>query len=194
EVVVSDDGLQHPGLERTLEVAVFDERGAGNRRLLPAGPLREPLSRAGDCDAILLNATDSLPGVAPSRARFRFDLRPGVVRALRGGETLTPAAFVARFAPRKVAALAGIGHPERFFAALRELGLRFEGQAPGDHARIDAGTLAGLDAEVIVMTGKDAVKCAQFADERCWVFETQTRIDPAFINWIEERLRGYPTA
>ncbi len=222
EIVVSDDGLQHPGLERTLEVAVFDARGAGNQRLLPAGPLREPLAHAETLDAILLNGTDSPPRAIRSHphprsssgsssssssdsnsssdsssrspARFRFDVRPRAFRALHGGETLGPAAFVARFATREVAALAGIGHPERFFAALRGLGLRFERHAPGDHARIDAGTLAGLAGEAIVMTAKDAVKCAQFADERCWVLETETLIDPAFINWIEERLRGYPTA
>ncbi len=197
EVVVCDDGLQHAALARTLEVAVFDARGAGNGRLLPAGPLREPLQRAGELDAILLNGVDVLASevpTSPAQRRFRFDLRAGSLRALRSGTALEPASFVERFAAKRVAALAGIGHPERFFNTLAAFGLRFERHAPGDHARLAADTLAAIHADAIVMTSKDAVKCAQFADDRCWVLDTETEIDPAFIDWIEERLRGHPTA
>lgn len=197
DLVVSDDGLQHPGLDRTLEVGVFDERGAGNGRMLPAGPLREPLERAGELDAILLNGCSAPAAGVPSppaQPRFRFDLRVQAVQRLDGSETLAPGEFAARFSGRPVAALAGIGHPERFFAALAALGLEFERHAPGDHARLDAGVLGAIRAEAIVMTAKDAVKCRELADRRCWVVRTDTRVDPAFIDWIEERLRGHPTA
>ncbi|MCX7273206.1 MAG: tetraacyldisaccharide 4'-kinase [Burkholderiales bacterium] len=72
EVIVSDDGLQHPGLARTLELAVFDERGAGNGRLLPAGPLREPLVHLRDMDAVLLRE----PGGAATGLSLQRRTRP----------------------------------------------------------------------------------------------------------------------
>ena len=59
-----------------------------------------------------------------------------------------------------------------------------------DHARIEPSTLAALGSPLVVMTDKDAVKCREFADERCWALGVRARIDPAFVEWLEERLRG----
>jgi tetraacyldisaccharide 4'-kinase len=192
EVVISDDGLQHPGLPRTLEVAVFDARGAGNGRLLPAGPLREPLAHAASMDALLLNGDAAAPLQGPPC--FRFCVEPTGFRALRDGRRLAPEAFASLAAGRPVAALAGIGQPARFFGTLRALGLSPAEHPLPDHARIDAGLLAALTEPLVVMTTKDAVKCAAIADDRCWALEVSARIDPAFYDWIEERLRGQPIA
>ena len=192
EVVVADDGLQHPGLPRTLEVAVFDARGAGNGHLLPAGPLREPLVHAASMDALLLNGDAAPPlGGLPC---FRFRVEPTHFRHLRDGRRLAPDAFAALAAARPVAALAGIAQPARFFATLRSLGLDPAEHPLPDHARIAEDTLAAIDAPLLVMTTKDAVKCAAIADDRCWTLEVSARIDPAFYDWIEERLRGQPIA
>lgn len=191
-VVVSDDGLQHPGLPRTLEVAVFDARGAGNGRLLPAGPLREPLAHAAAMDALLLNGDAEAPLAGPPA--FRFCVEPVGFRALRGGRRLSCEEFRALAAGRPLAALAGIAQPARFFATLAALGLAVRQHRLPDHARIDAGTLAAIDAPLVVMTSKDAVKCAAIADDRCWALDVAARVEPAFYDWIEERLRGQPIA
>lgn len=192
EIVISDDGLQHASLPRSIEIAVFDSRGIGNGRLLPAGPLREPLANAAAMDALLLNgdATPPLPGL-PS---FRFRVGPTGFRALRDGRRLDHDGFLAHAAGNRVAALAGIAQPERFFRTLRELGLSPDEHPLPDHARIDAATLARIDAPLIVMTTKDAVKCAAIADDRCWALEVTARVEPAFYDWIEERLRGQSIA
>ncbi len=192
DVVLSDDGLQHPHLPRHLEIAVFDDRGAGNGRLLPAGPLREPLEHAGRMHALLLNGQARAP--LPGPPAFRFGVEPAGLRALRDGRALDAAAFVREAGGRRVAAIAGIAQPRRFFDALRTLGIGADERALPDHARIDAATLAAIDAPLVVMTSKDAVKCRRFADARCWALEVEARLDPAFVDWLEERLRGHPTA
>jgi tetraacyldisaccharide 4'-kinase len=201
DLVISDDGLQHAGLARTLEVLVFDHRGLGNGCLLPAGPLREPPSHAQGMDAVLVNGDAASP--VPGLPVFRFALESGRFLALGPGgddpgtgpaRELAPAEFVRHVAGRPLDALAGIAQPQRFFGALRSLGLVVREHPLPDHARVDAATLAALDAPVVVMTGKDAVKCRPFADDRCWELEVQARIDPAFVDWIEEWLRGPSTA
>ena len=201
ELAISDDGLQHAGLPRTVEVAVFDGRGAGNGLLLPAGPLREPVAHALTMDAVLINGTAASP--APGTRTFRFTVDATLVRPLGPGRTdpgaatasaLAPAEFVRRVAGRRVDALAGIGQPQRFFETLRALGLSIREHRLPDHARIEPATLEALDAPFVVMTSKDAVKCREFADDRCWALEVEARIDPAFVDWIEEGLRGSSTA
>ena len=105
-------------------------------------------------------------------------------------EELPPAEFVRRAAGRGIDAIAGIARPARFFDTLRALGLAVAEHPLPDHARIEPSTLAALRAPLVVMTAKDAVKCRKFADERCWTLEVHARIDPAFVDWLEERLRG----
>lgn len=204
DLVVSDDGLQHEGLPRTVEIAVFDARGAGNGRLLPAGPLREPLRHAQDMDAVLLNGDARCPTAA--RRSFRFAIEPGVfVRIARGPapapglpDTLSPEAFRAHVAaacgrsdaPGALVAVAGIGAPQRFFDTLARLGLPpAQTLCPGDHQPLTPETLAALDARFIVMTTKDAVKCEAWADDRCWALQASARLDPAFVDWLDDTLR-----
>lgn len=203
DLVISDDGLQHAALPRTLEIAVFDARGVGNHRLLPAGPLREPLERVDAVDAFLLNAIDLLPpAVAGHCSRgqpaFGFEVRPDGFRQVSAQGSSTPGMTLGRFAQhvagRTIAAVAGIARPERFFASLSALGLTFREYPLADHASIDAGWLAGLPEAVVVMTAKDAVKCQAFADARCWMLDVRAHIDPDFFAWLEERLHGPSTS
>ncbi len=195
DVVIADDGLQHVTLPRTVSVAVFDHRGAGNGRVIPAGPLREPLSRLAGIDAVVLNAApaDGLPHTLRFASRIVVDgFLP--VRDWPSRERMVPVAtFLKLAAGRAVDAVAGIADPARFFATLESLGLPARTHAWGDHARIGPARLASLDSALIVMTEKDAVKCVSFADERCWALLVRAQPDAALIDWLEERLGGRPT-
>ncbi len=190
-VVVSDDGLQHYALRRTVEIAVVDaERELGNGLLLPAGPLREPESRLGTVDAVVRLVTRGAPAPAAGRAfsailearPWRNLVRPGAVadhESWRTGE---------------VHAIAGIGNPQRFFDLVRSLGLSPVCHAFSDHHVYEAADLAFPGAKAVLMTEKDAVKCAEFADARCWFLPVRARIDAALIDLIEEKLRGSQAA
>jgi tetraacyldisaccharide 4'-kinase len=201
DVVLSDDGLQHEGLRRDIELAVFDRRGAGNRECLPAGPLREPLSSLERIDAVVLNGEGTI-APAPHPRTFRFRIAPATFMGL-DGRSWTPSAFAALLRQagtdeaRRVTAIAGIGHPQRFFDTLCDLGIGARPVPLADHARIDPRWLAGLPGHWIVMTEKDAVKCVQFdlaLRSRCVALRIDALVDHALIDWLEGRLRGQPPA
>ena len=187
DVVVSDDGLQHYALARDVEIAVVDgERRFGNGLLLPSGPLREPRSRLTRVDAVVVNggADDTL--FAPTQ----FDMRLGTERflSLTSVEQLEAREFALRARGRDVAAVAGIGNPDRFFAHLAALGIRGSTHAFPDHHLYQPRDLKLPGAEVVVMTEKDAVKCAAFADGRMWFMRVSASLPPAFTEFLLERL------
>lgn len=189
DVVVSDDGLQHQRLARSVEIAVFDERGAGNARCLPAGPLRAPLAQAASMDALALNG-EARPPIGHDRT-FRFRVEPVRFVALGGHLPPVPASeFASRIAGADVVAIAATGAPQRFFDTLRTLGVHAREIALADHATIDAQQLHAIDAPWIVMTEKDAVKCATWADERCWFLEVSALLAPGLADWLIETLYG----
>jgi tetraacyldisaccharide 4'-kinase len=158
DIVISDDGLQHLALPRTVQVLVFDTRGAGNGRLLPAGPLREPLpQRLGPRDVVVYNApspSTPLPGHCTMS-------RLGAIQPLadwwRGRPAPVPAAALEALRGRLVIAAAGIAHPERFFAMLEAAGLQLRRLPLRDHAEFSPRPWPDGDEPVIV-TEKDAVK------------------------------------
>jgi tetraacyldisaccharide 4'-kinase len=160
DIVVCDDGLQHYRLARDLEVEVIDgQRRYGNGRLLPAGPLREPPARAASCDFRVVNLGSGDAAAGDARAGFGewpMRLRIDGAQPMQGGK-LQP---LAAFAGLRVHAIAGIGHPERFFSMLRALGIAVVPHAFADHHRYVASDLQfGSDLPVL-MTEKDAVKLA----------------------------------
>jgi tetraacyldisaccharide 4'-kinase len=159
-VIVSDDGLQHYALARDCEVVVIDgDRRFGNGWLLPAGPLREAPGRLSVADAIVVNGGRALlPGALSMRleAKNAVALRGGAVQPLRA------------FAGKSIHAIAGIGHPERFFNMLRSCGIEVFGRPLADHARLTHGDIDFGDDKSVLMTEKDAVKCAAFAGEQHW--------------------------
>lgn len=116
DVVVSDDGLQHLALARDVEIVVQDERGVGNGRLLPVGPLREPAQRLADVDAIVTNAGRPRAAAAPAAGAPRqlaMWLEPTHAQRVTDGATRT-LADLAALPPARLAAAAGIGNPARF--------------------------------------------------------------------------------
>ncbi len=169
DVILADDGLQHYALARDVELAVIDgERGFGNGWLLPAGPLREPPARLRSVDAIVVNGGQILPDLPVPQ--FGMTLTGRRFWKLGQPETVVDADY---FAGREVVALAGIGNPERFFRTLAELGIRATPRPLPDHHRYRA---ADLPAGTVLMTEKDAVKCAALNPPDAWALRIDAEV------------------
>ena len=193
DVIISDDGLQHYALQRDIEIVLGDERGHGNGFMLPAGPLREPASRRRDFT--VMNAAVLPPSsqnviqmqLAGDMAEQLSDRSHRV--ALRQLQSLAPTSR-----PLKIVAAAGIGNPARFFSMLRANGLDFTELPLPDHFDYKTSPFRHLDADIILITEKDAVKCALFEPSemrrRLWVVPVTARIDAALTGQIVEMLRG----
>jgi tetraacyldisaccharide 4'-kinase len=192
DVIISDDGLQHYRLARTFEIALLDGvRRFGNRLPLPAGPLREPPSRLKQVDAVVLTVSDDEQEERSDFSNapvFRQTLKAEALRNVAKPDERREIDFFAN--EESVHAIAGIGHPERFFAMLRRLGIRAVTHAFADHHCFSAEDLALPDARWILMTEKDAVKCAAIADERCWYLPVTSLVELPLLRLIEETLRG----
>ena len=176
-VIISDDGLQHAALARDCEIVVIDgERGFGNGRLLPAGPLREPPSRLASVDAAVVNGGDPAhfaQGAPHSPPTFRMRLEASVAVALVDGSSKPLPAF----AGASVHAIAGIGNPERFFAMLRANGIAVTAHPFADHARLAPDDILFPDDRPVLLTEKDAVKCGASADRRHWYVPIDARFE-----------------
>lgn len=187
DLILCDDGLQHYRLARDLELVLIDAaRGLGNRRCLPAGPLREPVERLHSVDAQLFNgaASDTPQGYA-------FQLQPTALVNLLTGERRG----LDHFAPGQVLhAVAGIGNPRRFFTTLQALHWRPVAHAFADHAQYSPQALSFTPALPLVMTEKDAVKCRAFALADWWYLAVDAEPSPAFVAWFDTQLmRLLPT-
>lgn len=177
DVIVSDDGLQHRRLHRDVEIEVVDAlRGYGNGALLPAGPLRSPAS-AHPHALQVVNGGDGSAG-------FSMNLRLADAIRLDGGERRPLVAFV----DGPVCAMAGIGHPERFFQALRAAGLAVHARALPDHHDYRGDEWAGLPAGPLLVTGKDAVKLAGIAPADSWWVPVSAELPDAFFTAVAVRL------
>lgn len=165
DIIVCDDGLQHYALQRDIEIAVVDgRRRFGNGMLLPAGPLREHESRLGTVQWVVINGADG--------QGTRMDLAPDFFARVDGRESQP----VSTFRGREVHAVAGIGHPERFFDSLRLAGLKVHPHCFPDHHHFAAGDISFPDNIDVVMTEKDAVKCRAFAGPSHWTLIVQARL------------------
>ena len=188
DVVLCDDGLQHYRLQRDAEIAVIDgARGFGNGLMLPAGPLREPVSRLQTVDAVVVNGNNAPAG------QYAMRLTGAIFyNLLNPGQTATPADFQ----KSNNHAVAGIGHPQRYFQHLETLGVPFTPHAFPDHHPYRAAELSFADCDAILVTEKDAVKCAAFADARYWVLRVDAQIDPALIDHLLRKItpHGHQTA
>ena len=178
DIVVCDDGLQKYRLARDVEIEVIDgRRRYGNRRLLPAGPLREPPERAAQCDVRVVNGGGS-GEVEPGFGEWLMQLRAGDVQPMQGGRPRQ----LSSFAGQRVHAVAGIGHPERFFAMLRANDIAVVPHVFADHHRYAAEDFQfGSDLPVL-MTEKDAVKCMAIAGPQYHSVPVRAELPEAF--WV----------
>jgi len=181
DVLLTDDGLQHYRLARDLEMAVIDgQRGLGNRQLLPAGPMRESLRRLAEVDYRIINGANG-SRTADLAADAELTLEPQSLVNVVTGER-RPLAELAGF---QVDAIAGIGNPRRFYATLQLAGLHTIEHSLGDHQPLTAAILAECRSNNILMTEKDAVKCTQLADERCWYVPVNAVLPAEFLAaWV----------
>ncbi|WP_271411836.1 tetraacyldisaccharide 4'-kinase [Pseudomonas sp. Q1-7] len=181
DLILSDDGLQHYRLGRDLELVLIDAaRGLGNRRCLPAGPLREPAERLDSVDAVLRNGAE-----ADSVEGFAFRLQPSALVNLRSGERVGLEHFPAGQA---VHAVAGIGNPQRFFRTLEALNWRPIPHPFSDHAVFSPQALDFAPSLPLLMTEKDAVKCRAFAASDWWYLAVDAVPSPAFVAWFDGQL------
>lgn len=160
QIIITDDGLQHYSLARDKEIVVIDGvRRFGNGWWLPAGPMRERASRLRSVDAIIVNGGVAQHGEIP------MTLQPGQAVNLLTGERRDVSAL------SNVVAIAGIGHPPRFFATLESCGVQpVKTVALADHQPLTSAHIATLvtPQQTLLMTEKDAVKCRAFAKANWW--------------------------
>ncbi len=184
DVIVSDDGLQHYRLQRDIELAVIDAAsGLGNGWPLPAGPLREPRSRLDSVDAVIQVVRGAVQPQDLPRA-WRADYRAGQAWRLRAPQEK----MALRALPqRDWLAATGIGRPQGFFDMLDAHGIRFSPRAFADHHAFGPQDLP--PAAAVLMTEKDAVKCAGFAGEEWWAMELVVAPESGFIDWLSTRLK-----
>ena len=187
DVIIADDGLQHLRLQRDFEICVVDgERGLGNRRLLPAGPLREGPERLESVDRVLINGG----GDAVNSNSIRFDLIATDASRLNG----SLARPLQGFKDTTVHAVAGIGNPKRFFDLLRTYGIQVIEHSLQDHAAIDKTDIEFGDDFDVFMTEKDAVKLGRKLSDKYWFVPVDLSMEPVkateFIEQIEKRLQS----
>lgn len=197
DVIVCDDGLQHLRLGRDIEIVVFDERGAGNGWLLPAGPLREPIDAPPAAPLALTLYTCARPSTALPGDCAERRLAGAVALADWWQGARASAETIAALRGQRVLASAGIGQPQRFFDGLRALGLDIAAlplDDHHDHARLPWPA----DARDVVVTEKDAVKLdpARVAAERpglhVWVVPLVLTLPAATTRRVLDALAARP--
>ncbi len=192
-VIISDDGLQHYALHRNIEIAVLDDiRRCGNGRCLPAGPLREPLSRLKTVDFILIKSTDSqkkTPFLEETGFLTTMTcelIMPDDIKCIVNKHILRP---LSTLRDKSVHAIAGIAYPARFFTHLRDNGLKLHCHIFPDHYDYQASDIHFNDDLPVIMTEKDAVKCQHFAGPQHWYLPITIRLPNALTERLLDTLK-----
>ena len=181
QIILSDDGLQHYRMGRAIEIAVIDgTRGLGNGFCLPAGPLRESAKRLKQVDFIIVNE-------GKWNDAYSMHLEPEPLTQLNSGKTIDAIELQGT-----IAAVAGIGNPQRFYSTLSKLGIKFTPYSFPDHYQFNARDFRhGADA--VIMTEKDAIKCRAFSTDEMYFLPVKAVITDAFWDalWSHQQLQGY---
>ncbi len=188
DIIITDDGLQHYALQRDIEIVVVDGvRRFGNESLIPLGPLRESTDRLAEVDFVITNG-----GTAHSNEAAMV-LKPTLPVNLKTKQRESINKLDGR-----LVAMAGIGHPPRFFSTLEQLGAKLAVQQGFvDHKDFEPSELNALAAkgEHMIMTEKDAVKCSSYAQDNWWYLpvsaEFATHDEARILNKIKEVKEQY---
>ena len=187
-VIISDDGLQHYALGRDIEIAVIDgTRRYGNENCLPAGPLREPVSRI---EQVNFKITNGIPG--PEEFAMTYE-----AEELRRADDPAVTLSLSSLKNQTVHAIAGIGNPQRFFDQLKKSGLDIIEHAYPDHYPFKKEDLDFGEIQPIVITEKDAVKCQRFYYHNVWYQPIKAILDNQFTEQLLvmlERINGQKTS
>ena len=201
-VIISDDGLQHGGLPRwpareggrDIEFVVRDARGEGNGFLLPAGPLREPSDRGRDATLFTESVTGNKSGLLEEYfvGRRAFTLlgslgTPYQLNQPENTQILTQ--ITEQFLPTQISAVAALGNPKRFFDALQKNGITGKWFSLPDHASYTQEFFNDIEAQCILITEKDAVKCGSISDERIWVVPMSLNLPDNLVDWVQSILQ-----
>lgn len=182
QVIISDDGLQHYAMGRAIEIVVIDgARGLGNGFCLPAGPLRETINRLKQADFVIINGDLQYP--LSLESSYRMDLIPGEFMQVINNRVIAKENITTPLPNGHgsvgVAAIAGIGNPERFFTVLSSLGIQFKPYPFPDHHSFSLKDLE-VDEKIVVMTEKDAVKCRTFATDTMYFLPVEAKVENKF--------------
>jgi tetraacyldisaccharide 4'-kinase len=197
DLVLSDDGLQHYALHRDIELIVVDgQRGLGNRRRLPAGPLREAPERLAEADLVIVNGC-SEPDTA-FKGSQQMNIRPTQFRHLQSGRRQSIDDWLQSLTDgdRQVHAAAAIGNPQRFADTLSVMGLRVNLHSFDDHQTLSLDDLCFTDNLPVIVTAKDAIKLAALnleqegAAANIWVLDIEAEIDSALIDKIIIKIKA----
>ena len=173
DVILSDDGLQHYRLQRDIEIAIVDnDRQFGNGFCLPSGPLREPVSRLNQADIVVDH-------FSADKAEIRddnFSLKFSDAVNLKTNESKR----LDSFKDMPVHAVAGIGHPKRFFDQLSRAGLEVIEHEQPDHHKYTSDDFRFNDSLDVLMTEKDAVKCKGFSADNFWYVPVSAELSKSF--------------
>ncbi|MDB2533970.1 tetraacyldisaccharide 4'-kinase [Porticoccaceae bacterium] len=185
DLVLTDDGLQHYGLHRDIEIAVLDgARGLGNGKLLPAGPLREPIQRLSEVDFVVANG--AVESAFQGLVDAEVSLQARVFRNLSDGRQVAADSWSESTAVHGVAA---IGNPERFARTLEDLGLDVSLHPKDDHRPLQQADISFTDNRPVIITAKDAVKLKGAAPGNVWVLEVETVTDGQFVERLQQQLK-----
>ncbi|MBE9549667.1 MAG: tetraacyldisaccharide 4'-kinase [Proteobacteria bacterium] len=191
DVIIADDGLQNKNLQRDIEICLVDgARLFGNRHLLPAGPLREPLKRLETVDYVVINGDEAdlhdflklagNLGLTINQSVVKMGLTASHIEPLNNATAQQSSAGMDNWDARKVYAVAAIGNPTRFANTLQAMGIETELHAFADHHVYTANDFTAMDKYPIMMTAKDAVKCKWLDLEDAWVLSVEAEIEAGF--------------
>jgi tetraacyldisaccharide 4'-kinase len=203
DIVLSDDGLQHYRMQRDIEIVVVDaSRLFGNGRCLPAGPLREKVSRLQEVDLVVYStiacdSTESRAGLDSDQQQCSYALRFVEVVHLSSGNCVSVDDFAGRLVhTTAVHAVAGLGNPDRFFKQLRGQ-LHRQSQASdviitehafADHHVYQQSDFSSYQHDCIIMTEKDAVKCRHLSLADAWFVRVQAEMSKTLITELEQKI------
>jgi tetraacyldisaccharide 4'-kinase len=178
DLILSDDGMQHYAMHRDMEILLYDaESSFGNGRCLPAGPLREPLSRLAEADFVLakkaVSPAEWRHAAAQSKAPSSLALTPSALVNVATGEEVE--ASTARTG-EDVFAVSGIGRPAQFHALLGELGFKPRARVFRDHHLFTQQDFDSMQNLPVIMTEKDAVKCRGLSHKSLWYLKVDAEL------------------